>query len=83
MVEDFIAAKLTPGLTRYVDKALTRSSLRVGLIALRLILQRAVQAGHLASNPVVGLGRFQRQEDRGRIRSGRPSSEPSLIPPSA
>lgn len=65
-MEDFIAAKLTPsGSTRYAGKALTRASLRVGLIALRLILQRAVQAGHLASNPVAGLGRFQRQEEAG------------------
>ena len=66
LVEDFIAAKLTPGGSRrYAEKALGRASLRVGLIALRLILQRAVQAGHLASNPVAGLGRFQRQDEAG------------------
>ncbi len=67
VVEDFIAAKLSPatGSTRFQGKALTRGSLRIGLVALRLILQRAVKPDLLPANPVTGLGRFPRiDEDR-------------------
>jgi integrase len=60
-IEDFIVAKLSPdGSARYPGRALSRPSLRIGLVALRLICQRAVVRGHLVSNPVVGLGRFNR-----------------------
>jgi hypothetical protein len=50
VVEDFIAAKLTPGgSTRFAEKAIGRGSLRIGLVALRLIFQRGVQAGYLTT----------------------------------
>ena len=51
------------GSTRFPGRPLTRSSLRLGLVALRLILQRAVTLGYLTSNPVVGLGRFARVDE--------------------
>jgi len=63
-VEDFIAAKRKPGgSTRFRDKPLSEATLRTGLIALRLILQRAVKAKHVPGNPAAGVGRFPRNDE--------------------
>jgi hypothetical protein len=69
-VEDFIAAKRNPGgSARFDEKPLSESSLRTGLITLRLILQRAVKAKLLPGNPAVGvgsLGTMKRRSTRSR-----------------
>jgi len=63
-VEDFIAAKRgAGGSVRFAGRPLSESSLRTGLVALRLILQRAVKAGYIPSNPAADIGRFSRIED--------------------
>jgi len=63
-IEDFIALKRSArGSVRFAGKPLSPQSLRIGLVALRLILQRAVKAGHLQTNPVTGLARFPRIDD--------------------
>jgi hypothetical protein len=63
-IEAFIAAKRSPGgSTRFRDKPLAEESLRVGLVALRLIFDRAVKAGVLPANPAVGVARFGRREE--------------------
>ena len=52
-IEDFIEAKRAPGgSVRWPGKALSDGSLRTGLLALRLILQRAVRMKVLAANPI-------------------------------
>src|SRR3989454_11247854 len=52
-IEDFIEAKRAPGgSVRWPGKALSDASLRTGLLALRLILQRAVRMKVLAANPI-------------------------------
>lgn len=52
-VEDFIEAKRAPGgSVRRVGKALSDGSLRTGLLALRLILQRAARRKLIAANPM-------------------------------
>jgi integrase len=52
-VEDFIEAKRGPGGSiRFQGKALSDSSLRTGLLALRLILQRAVRTRLIVANPM-------------------------------
>jgi integrase len=52
-VEDFIEAKRGPGGSiRFQGKALSDSSLRTGLLALRLILQRAVRTKLIVANPM-------------------------------
>src|SRR5437773_3237723 len=52
-IEDFIEAKRAPGgSVRWPGKALADASLRTGLLALRLILQRAVRMTVLAANPI-------------------------------
>ncbi|HEX2343494.1 MAG TPA: hypothetical protein VHI98_23695, partial [Vicinamibacterales bacterium] len=63
-VESFIVAKLGPGgSVRSPDRPLARSSLRIGLVALRLVLQRAVSQGHLVTNPVSNISRFPREDE--------------------
>lgn len=52
-IEDFIEAKRGPsGSIRFQGKALSDSSLRTGLLALRLILQRAVRTRLIVANPM-------------------------------
>jgi integrase len=52
-IEDFIEAKRAPGgSVRWAGKALSDGSLRTGLLALRLILQRAVRMKVLPANPI-------------------------------
>src|SRR2546428_2440034 len=52
-IEDFIEAKRAPGgSVRWPGKALSDGSLRTGLLALRLILQRAVRMKGLAAKPI-------------------------------
>jgi integrase len=52
-IEDFIEAKRAPGgSVRRDGKALSDSSLRTGLLALRLILKRAVRRRLISSNPM-------------------------------
>src|SRR3989442_557021 len=52
-IEDFIEAKRAPGgSVRWPGKPLADASLRTGLLALRLILQRAVRPKVLAANPI-------------------------------
>jgi integrase len=52
-IEAFIEAKRAPGgSVRHQGKALSDASLRTGLLALRLILKRAVRKKHLAGNPM-------------------------------
>lgn len=65
-VEDFIAAKLAPGgSVRFRDRPLAPQSLRIALVALRLILQRAVALGLVPANPVAGLTRLPRRDTEG------------------
>jgi integrase len=53
-IEDFIETKRAPGgSVRFQGKALGDSSLRIGLTALRLILQRAVRLKLIAANPML------------------------------
>jgi integrase len=53
VIEDFIEAKRLPGGSiRFQGKALSDASLRTGLLALRLILQRAVRTKRIAANPM-------------------------------
>jgi integrase len=62
-IEDFIMAKRSPGgSARFQGKALSPQSLRVGLVALRLILRRAVTVGVLTANPAADLGRLPRAD---------------------
>jgi len=62
-VERFIAAKLRAGgSARHADKALSRASLRPLLVTLRMILQKAVKAGELDTNPMNDLDRMPRGE---------------------
>jgi integrase len=64
-LEDFIALKLGPkGSTRFSGKPLLRSSLRTGLMALRLILRHATTRGHIAVNPMDRV-RLKRPTDDG------------------
>lgn len=52
-IEDFIAAKRSPGgSTRFKGKPLSDTSLRTGLLALRLILHRAVRTKCIPANPM-------------------------------
>ncbi|PYN58624.1 MAG: hypothetical protein DMD94_00415 [Candidatus Rokuibacteriota bacterium] len=52
-IEDFIEAKRAPGgSVRRPGKALSDASLRTGLLALRLILQRAVKVKVIPANPM-------------------------------
>jgi len=52
-IEDFIEAKRLPGGSiRFQGKARSDASLRTGLLALRLILQRAVRTKRIAANPM-------------------------------
>ncbi len=52
-IEDFIEAKPAPGgSVRRPGKALSDASLRTGLLALRLILQRAVKVKLIPANPM-------------------------------
>jgi integrase len=52
-IEDFIAAKRSAsGSLRFVGKPLSDATLRTGLLALRLILQRAVRMKLIPGNPV-------------------------------
>jgi integrase len=52
-IEDFIEAKRAPGGSiRFQGKALSDASLRTGLLALRLILQRAVRTKLISANPM-------------------------------
>ena len=63
-VEAFIAEKRGPrGSARFPGKPIAEQSLRVGLVALRLILDRAVKAGILPANPAVGVARFKRNDE--------------------
>jgi integrase len=63
-VEDFISAKRgASGSTRFQDRGLSAGTVRSGLVALRLILERAVKAGYLPANPARGVGRFPRREE--------------------
>jgi integrase len=51
-IEDFIAAKrASGGSVRFAGKPLSDGSLRTGLLALRLILQRGVRTRLIAANP--------------------------------
>jgi integrase len=53
IIEDFIEAKRAPGgSVRFDGKALADASLRTGLLALRLILQRAVRTKLIPANPM-------------------------------
>ena len=62
-VERFIAAKLRAGgSARHANKALSRASLRPLLVTLRMILQKAVKAGELDTNPMNDLDRMPRGE---------------------
>jgi integrase len=55
-VESFVVEKLGPrGSVRHAGRPLARPTLRVALVVLRLILQRAVSQGYLAGNPASGL----------------------------
>ena len=52
-IEDFIEAKRGPGGSiRFQGKPLSDASLRTGLLALRLILQRAVRTKRIPANPM-------------------------------
>ncbi len=52
-IEDFIRLKLSPeGSFRHRGKPLSKSSLSVGLVVLRMILQRAVREKLLPANPM-------------------------------
>jgi integrase len=52
-IEDFIAAKrASGGSVRFAGKPLSDGSLRTGLLALRLILQRGVRTKLIAGNPI-------------------------------
>ncbi|MFQ5830689.1 MAG: tyrosine-type recombinase/integrase [Candidatus Methylomirabilia bacterium] len=63
-IEAFIAEKRSPeGSVRFRGKPISEQSLRVGLIALRLILERAVKAKLLPANPAVGVARFRRVDE--------------------
>jgi|SRR5262245_15410377 len=63
-VEHFIAAKRQAGGSlRSEARGLATSSVRTGLICLRLILERGVKAGYLSANPARGVGRFPLRED--------------------
>ncbi len=67
-VEDFIALKRGPdGSVRRRGRPLSEQSLRTGLIALRLILQRAVALKYLNANPAAGVGRFPRAEEEEQV----------------
>jgi integrase len=53
VIEDFIETKRLPGGSiRFQGKPLSDASLRTGLLALRLVLQRAVRTKRIASNPM-------------------------------
>ena len=53
VIEDFIESKRLPGGSiRFTGKPLSDASLRTGLLALRLILQRAVRTKRLPANPM-------------------------------
>jgi hypothetical protein len=63
-IEDFIASRRKAGgASRWVDRGLSESSVRSGLIPLRLILERAVKARHLPANPALRVGRFPVREE--------------------
>jgi integrase len=63
-VEEFIAVKLGPtGSARFKGKPLSRIWLKMLLVILQMVLQRAVKDGHLPGNPAVRVGRFRRAED--------------------
>ncbi len=56
LIEEFITLKLAPGgSARFQDKPLAKTTVRVGLIALRLILQRAVRAKWLPASPMAAV----------------------------
>jgi len=62
-VEAFIAAKLRPGgSVKNEAKALARSSLRPLLVALRMILQKAVKSGDIDRHPMDQLDRMPRAD---------------------
>jgi len=62
MVEAFIAEKRSPkGSVKYPGQPISDQSLRIGLVALRLILDRAIRVHKiLTANPALGVGRFAR-----------------------
>ncbi|MEK7216505.1 MAG: hypothetical protein AAB289_13005, partial [Chloroflexota bacterium] len=63
-IEAFIAEKRGPrGSARFPGKPISEQSVRVGLVALRLILDRALKAGILPANPAVGVARFSRNDE--------------------
>src|SRR5215831_18632939 len=59
MIEAFISTKLKPGgSTRNDVKALSRAYLRLLLVTLRMILQKAVKSGDINSHPMAKLDRM-------------------------
>jgi integrase len=68
-IERFIAEKRGPnGSARFIGQPLSAPSLRVGLVALRLILDRAIKVHKaLAVNPAVGVARFGRSGDEDNV----------------
>ena len=56
-IEAFIADTSARGSVRHQGKGLSDASLRAGLVALQLILRRAVRLGHLAANPMLNVER--------------------------
>ncbi len=69
MIEAFIAEKRsTKGSVKYLGKPIGDDSLRVGLVALRLILDRAVQVHHvLTVNPALRVVKFRRPEAADKV----------------
>ena len=62
MVEAFIGEKRSAkGSVKYPGQPISDQSLRIGLVALRLILDRAIRVHKvLTANPALGVGRFAR-----------------------
>ena len=64
VIEEFVTAKRAAGgSARFSGRALSGPSLRTGLMALRLILQRAVRAKILPANPMLDLALRLRADD--------------------
>ncbi len=62
-VKLFLADKLKMGSTQHPGRGLSTSAVRNILIALRAILNQAVDDGVLASNPAARLGKFFKKKD--------------------
>src|SRR5262249_43956631 len=63
MIEAFISTKLKPGgSTRNEDKALSRAYVRLLLVTLRMILQKAVKSGEIDSHPMAKLDHVHRAD---------------------